>query len=246
MSEFDLLLVAVVALVGSFVKSVTGMGYPLIAVPALTFFIGVESAVAVIAIPNTILNALLNWGVRETRHETRDLPILIFAALLGGVLGTFILINAPERPLLIGLAISVLAFVVLRRFQPDLALSKKTTKRWSPLVGLAAGISHGAVGVSGPIVALWFHGYRLSKDAYVFCVTGVFLVSGLAQLGVLVGTHAFGRDRLIASSVGLVASLLVMPIGTRVRDRLAGETFERLILILLVFSGISLLWRAFS
>ena len=246
MSESDLILVAVVALIGSFVKSVTGMGYPLIAVPALALVIGVESAVAVIAIPNAILNALLNWDVRETRHETRNLPVLVGAALLGGAAGTFILINAPERPLLIGLAISVLAFVVLRRIQPDLAFTEATTRKWSPLVGLAAGVSHGAVGVSGPIVALWFHGYRLSKDAYVFCVTAVFLVGGLAQLGVLIGADAFGLDRLVASAVGLVATLLVMPIGTRVRDRLAGEAFERLILILLVGSGISLLWRAFS
>ncbi len=246
MSESDLILVAVVALIGSFVKSVTGMGYPLIAVPALALVIGVESAVAVIAIPNVILNALLNWDVRETRHETRNLPVLVGAALLGGVAGTFVLINAPERPLLIGLAISVLAFVVLRRIQPDLELTEATTRKWSPFVGLAAGVSHGAVGVSGPIVALWFHGYRLSKDAYVFCVTALFLVSGLAQLGVLIGADALGRDRLVASAVGLVATLLVMPIGTRVRDRLAGEAFERLILILLVGSGISLLWRAFS
>jgi len=245
MSESDYLLVAVVALVGSFVKSVTGMGYPLIAVPALTFIVGVETAIAVIAIPNAILNALLNWDVRETRHETRDLPVLVGAALVGGVLGTLVLIQAPEQPLLIGLAISVFAFVILRRRQPELSLQADTTKRWSPLVGLAAGLSHGAVGVSGPIVALWFHGYRLSKDAYVFCVTAVFLVSGVAQLVVLIGADAFGRDRLIASAVGLVATLLVMPLGTRVRDRLAGDTFERLILFILVLSGFSLLWRAF-
>lgn len=244
MSEVDLIIVALVSLGGSFVKAVTGMGFPLIAIPALTLIIGVESAVVVIALPNVIANALLNWGVREERKKTRDLPVLVTTSIVGAVIGTLVLVEAPEGPLLIGLAMTVLAFVIQRLRQPHLTLSPSVTRRGSPFVGIAAGFSQGAVGVSGPIVALWFHGYRLGTGPYVFSITALFLVAGVTQLSMLIAAGAYTRERLIASAVALIATLSVIPLGTRVRARLASETFERLILLLLVLSGLSLIWRA--
>jgi uncharacterized protein len=244
MSETDLMVVAIASLIGSFVKSVTGMGYPLIAIPMLTLFIGVETAVVVIAIPNAFANFLLCLGVREERRHTRDLPVLLSASIVGAIFGTLVLVEAPEEPLLLGLATSVFIFVVQRIRSPDLTLAPNTSKRWAPGAGLLAGFSHGAVGVSGPIVAMWVHGYRLSKDAYVFSVTALFLVSGLAQLAVLVWTGQFGRERLLASGVALVATLCMIPVGTRMRERIGGVLFERLILALLILSGASLVMRA--
>ena len=244
MSETDLIVVAVASLVGSFVKSVTGMGFPLIAIPILTLFIGVESAVVVIAIPNVIANLLLNLGVREERHRTRDLPVLLVTSIFGAVVGTLVLVESPEEPLLLGLALSVFAFVVQRVRNPDLSLDPGTTRRWAPLAGLLAGFSHGAVGVSGPIVAMWLHGYRLPKDVYVFSVTGLFLVSGATQLSVFVISGQYSQDRLLASGVALIATLCMIPIGTRMRSRIGGAMFEWLILALLVLSGASLVLRA--
>ena len=62
----------------------------------------------------------------------------------------------------------------------------------------------------------------------------------------LVAAGAFGGDRWLATGVALVATLAVIPLGKRVRGRLPAETFENLILLLLVLSGVSLLWRALS
>lgn len=246
MSDSDLIVVAIASLVGALVKSITGMGYPLIAIPILTLWIGVESAVAVIALPNVVANALLSYGVRHEYAATRDLPVLVVTSVLGAVAGTFLLVGAPEEPLLFGLAASVFVFVVQRFRSPELRLDAKTTARWSPLVGILAGISHGAVGVSGPIVLMWLHGYRLSKDAYVFAMTLIFLVAGVAQLAVLVLTGEFDQDRNAASLVALMATLLMVPIGTRLRARIDSVAFERLILALLVLSGAALLYRAMA
>ncbi len=244
MSELDLLIVALVSLSGSLVKAVTGLGYPLIAVPALTLLLGIEAAIVVISIPNAVLNAWLVYDAWDERQHTRDLPILVPAALIGGVFGTLVLVRAPERPLILFLAATVLFYVVQRFRQPDLTLEADTTKRWSPWVGTIAGFCHGAVGISGPVVAVWFHGYRLPKNAYVLSVAALFLMGGLAQLGVLLQAGTFGRERWLATGVALLATLAAIPPGKRLRDRISGETFEKLILWILVGSGISLLWRA--
>lgn len=234
------------SLVGALVKSITGMGFPLIAIPALALFIGVEDAVVIVSIPNSAANLMLNRGARAHQSETRDLPVLIVSSVAGAIIGTFLFIEAPEEPLLLGLAATVLVFVVQRLRSPDLRLAPATTRRWAPVAGTIAGVSQGAVGVSGPVVAMWFHGYRLSKDAYVFSVTALFLMSGLAQLVVLAAAGEFSRDRLVASGAALIATLAVIPVGIRMRDRVDVPTFERLILVLLIVSGGSLVVRALT
>jgi uncharacterized membrane protein YfcA len=246
MSEVDLIVVAIASLVGALVKSVSGMGYPLIAIPILTLWIGVESAVAVIALPNVVANALLSFGVRHEGAATRDLPVLLAASVLGAILGTFVLVGAPEKLLLLGLAASVFVFVVQRMRSPELVLDPAVTARWAPLAGLLAGLSHGAVGVSGPIVAMWLHGYRLSKDAYVFALTIIFLVAGATQLVVLILAGEFDQERSVASLIALVATLFMVPVGTRMRSRIDAAAFERLILWILVGSGLALLYRALA
>ena len=242
----SLAIVVGASLLGSFVKAVTGMGYPLIAVPLLTLALGIEAAIAIVALPNLVANATLNYGVRAHRRDTRDLPMLVGAGVVGAVAGTFLLVELPEQPLLAALALTIFAFVIQRARNPELRLAAATTRRWSPLAGTLAGLSQGALGVSGPIVAMWLHGYRLEKDAYVFAITLLFLTTGAAQLAVLLAADVYDRERLLASALALVATVAVIPLGTRLRARLDNATFERLILALLLVSGASLVARAWG
>ena len=92
------------SLLGAFVKSVTGMVYPLLAVPLLTLASGGEDAAVIVAFPNICANALLCWHARAGRAEARDLPVLVGTALAGAVVGTSLLVTLPEEPLLVMLA----------------------------------------------------------------------------------------------------------------------------------------------
>ena len=69
MTGVEIAVVLGASLLGAFVKSVTGMGYPLLAVPLITLVLGVEDAVVIVAAPNVTANALLCFGARQARHE---------------------------------------------------------------------------------------------------------------------------------------------------------------------------------
>ncbi len=237
----DLVLIALASLAGSFVKSVTGMGYPLLAVPFLSLFMGVHDAVVIVALPNTITNLAINVDARDSRHETRDLGMLGTTMVIGAVLGVMLLVYLPEEPLILALVATIVMFVVHYFRAPDRTMKPSTARVWAPPVGLAAGVMQGAIGISGPIVAMWLHGYRLSKNAYVYSVTLLFLLAGSAQLVMLAITGEFTADRLTAVGVAFVTALSVVPVGTRMRGRLAGHVFERLVVLLLIVSAVSLL-----
>jgi len=242
----QILLVLVASAAGAWVKGVTGLGYPLLAVPLIALGTGVENAVVIVAFPNLAANAYLCWEARLGRGESRDLPRLVVAGVVGAVLGTLALLQLPETPLLLALAVTILVFSVLFLRHPELRMAEATSHRWSPVAGFTSGIMQGAVGVSGPVVATWLHGYRLTKTAYVFSVTLIFGVTGAVQVGVLATQGAFTVDRLQASAVALAAVVVMIPLGLSLRERLAGPTFERAVLGVLVVSAVALLYRVWG
>lgn len=244
MSAADLVVIALATAGGAFVKSVTGMGYPLFAVPVASLFMPVTDAVVVVSAPNVVLNGALCWNARRGRRDSRDLPTLLVAGALGAVPGTLALVELPEEPILVALAVTIVAYVVRMTTGPELTLDPDTTRRWGPVVAGVAGLFQGAIGVSGPIVASWIHAYRLPRDAFVFSITAMFLVSGATQVGVLAARGEYDAGRLAAAALALVISLAVMPLGTRTRDRLAHRGFDRAVLAVLAASALALVVRA--
>ena len=129
-------------------------------------------------------------------------------------------------------------FNFLRR--PDLAIDPRTATRWSPVVGTVVGLLQGSIGVSGPVVATWVHGYRLPPRVFVHTVTFIFGVTGAVQIVVLAIQGQFTADRLLAAAAAAVPVAIVTPLGVRLRDRLAGPAFERAVLAVLLVSAVSL------
>ena len=244
MSTTELIIVGVASAVAMLAKSATGLGYPLIAIPILAAVAGVETAVVVVTLPNAAANLLVGWRTRHARSETRDVFVLSATSALGAALGTFVLVSAPERPLLIVLAATVLLFVVRSLWFGDIAVSPNAGRRASPLVGTVTGVMQGAVGVSGPIIGSWLYAYRLPRDAYIFSLSVLFLTAGAAQITTLASIGAYDSDRLIAAAVGFGPVLAVLPIGEHLRDRLSGSQFDKVVLGLLAASGVTLVVRA--
>lgn len=243
MTGAEIAVVLGASLLGAFVKSVTGMGYPLLAVPLIALALGIEDAVVIVAGPNAVANAALCWQARDGRSGTRDLPVLVGTSFVGAFLGTFLLVTLPEDPLLIVLAITIVVFVVNYLRSPELRLQPATTHRWSPVVGSIAGVMQGALGVSGPVVGAWMHGYRLKSQAYVFSVTLIFGVAGSVQLVLLALSGRYTGDRLAVSVLALVPVALVLPVGMRLRHRLGGRGFDLAVLAVLLASGAALVIR---
>jgi len=240
MSGAEVAIVLAAVIVGALTKSITGMGFPLVAIPVISLFVSVQDAVVVVALPNVVLNLVLCLAVRSSWRETRDLPVLSVAGIVGAIAGTFVLVRVPEDLLVIALAAIVLGYVVFRVARPAASIEPSVATRWAGPVGAAAGVMQGAVGISGPIVSAWIHAYRLSRDAFVFSVTLMFLLSGATQLMVLVAEGEVRGSRVWLTLAALPIVLATVPIGARVRHRLPDGGFDRVVLGVLALSGVAL------
>lgn len=239
MSGGELAIVVAAIVVGTVVKSVTGMGLPLIAIPIASLFVDASDAIVVIAFPNVLANAVLLTGASHDLRATRDLPVLAATGMAGAVAGTLLLVNISETPLVLAVVVAIAVYVVLFFAHPDLRIGPATSKRWAPLVGGVAGLFQGAVGISGPIVGSWIHSYRLSRGAHIAAVTTLFMITGFTQLVVLVTTGELS-GRTTAALLACIPVLGSIPLGTRLRRTVSPRGFDLAIVGMLIVSAVAL------
>lgn len=230
--------------IGGFVKGVTGWGLPLIAVPVMAGFLGVEKTVIVMVIPAAVLNAWLAWTHRDQAHEVGELPRLLVWACPGAAIGAWILVTAAERMLSTFLAVWIAAYLVVRFTHPELTLSEKARRRLSPGVGLLAGGFQASTGISAPIVATYFHALALQPRAYVFAVSTPFSIIALVHFGALFAFDAYTPQVLGQSALTLIPAFASTWLGARLARRIDQRLFNRMILSLLLLSLVKLLYEA--
>jgi uncharacterized protein len=239
LSSLEIALVVAAVFTGALVKSVTGMGFPLVAIPVMTLFLPTPTAVAIIAIPNVIQNAILVAQHRAAWPRTRHLAVFCAAGIPGAVLGAFALVTVPEAVVRAALAAMLAAYLLTAIVAPGLRVPDRHVRAWSVPVGFGAGVFQGGIGISGPVVGTWHHGLQLAQDAFVVSVATVFTLTGAAQVTVL-GLRGELQGRYLVSLGLTVVMFATLPLGARLRRRLSVERFRTVVLVLLGASLVSL------
>ena len=242
MSAGSIALIVAAMAIGSFVKGATGQGLPLIAIPVIATFLGVEVAVVVMAIPGIITNTWLLWNYREHFSRTRDLPALLPMGTIGAVAGTMLLDNLDEDILSLILAVMIGVYVLVYVRHPEVRLSPRLTRLTSAPVGLVAGVLQGATGICGPLVSTYLHGFRLDKEAYVLSITTVFQVYAVVQAAALAWVGLYTPALVGMSLLALVPTMALLPLGARLTHRLSRGAFDVLVLTLLTGTALKLLY----
>lgn len=239
LTTLEIIAVVGAVFVGALVKSVTGMGFPLIAIPVMSLFLPTPTAVAIVAIPNVIQNAVLVVQHRAAWVRTRRLATFCAAGIPGAVLGAFVLVTVHEVVIRTALAVMLAAYLVTATTRPDLRIPDHRVRSWSAPIGFAAGVFQGGIGISGPVVGTWHHGLRLAQDAFVLSVATVFTFTGATQATVL-GLRGELEGRYVVALWLTVVMFVTLPIGARLRRRLSVDRFRTMVLLLLAVSLVSL------
>jgi len=226
------------------IKAVTGMGLPLIAIPIAALFVDLDDAVVALALPNILANGVLGYRERSHVAETRDLPVLAGAGMVGAVIGAVAFIRLPEEPLVLILIASIVVYVVAFFAKPDLRTNPATSARLAPAVGATAGAFQGAIGISGPIVGSWIHSYRLPRGAHILSVTSLFLITGGAQFGVFAVSGELS-GRFLVSVLACIPVLASIPVGTWMRGKVSTRGFDLAVIGMLIASIGALLVQTF-
>ena len=243
MSYEALAIVLIAIAVGSFFKGATGIGLPIIAIPTLAAFLGVQHAVVVITIPTFISNVWIVWRYRRMAAGIPNLPVSLLAAAGGTAIGAFVLASLTDAALLWLLIAWIGAYLLNLAVNPNFRLEGKMAKYLSPVIATFAGISQGATGISGPVVATWIHSYRLQAQLYVFAVSILFLVIAFVHLIVVSGIGLMHQERLLHGVLAIIPSLLFVQIGMWTTPYISPKWFNRIVIAIVVIMEAKLIWQ---
>jgi hypothetical protein len=243
--DFTALAIVLAAIVvGSFAKGLTGIGLPLIAIPTVGAFIGMEQAIVTMTIPVFVSNVWIVWGYRRLFRNIPGLKLSLAVAACGTVLGTVVLVLLTERMLVTLMATWVGLYLINVWLRPGWRLEGKAAKYGSPVFALLGGISQGATGIAGPPVAIWMHSFRLTGEAFVFGASIMFLViAGVHLIGVS-GAGLMDRTRLLYGIIAAVPTVIFVELGMRTTKKISPKLFNRIILAFVVAMESRLIYKA--
>lgn len=244
MSE-ELVLVLVAVAIAYLVKSITGMGGPLLAIPIIAASTSVEHAVVVVSFANLVTNGYLVWEHRKAWTESRWLLVpLVSAGTVGTIVGSWLLTELDDRILSLVLALIVVAYLLRSVTSPDFELARGVGRRLAGPVGLIGGLMTGGTGSGGPLYATFLHALRLDRGTFIFTMSLLFQIFGPIQMIVLATLGSFTQPRILQGLAALVPLAVVIPLGVVLSRRLRQRAFELAVLALLAFSGVRLLMNS--
>ncbi|HEY5928821.1 MAG TPA: sulfite exporter TauE/SafE family protein [Burkholderiales bacterium] len=237
-----LIAIPLIGLLAYIILGISGFGSALVTIPLMVHFLPLQTVVPLVVMVDFLATATTGFRFRE-HVEVSELKLLIPSVIVGILAGVTLLAMLPKHATLVSLGIFITLYGVYR-------LSAKAPVTgiscwWGIPTGLFGGLIGGLFGVGGPIYAAYMTArvpdvsrMRATLAAVFTFSTGfrvaVYLLSGLMLQSEVWWAFLF---LLPIMPVGLF-------IGHRLHAMLTREQVGRFISILLVASGISLLWKA--
>ncbi len=163
----SILLAVLAILLGGVMKGAIGAGVPVIAAPALTMLFNVQTAVAILVVPNLLSNVWQAWHFRKEAMPRRFLVLFAGGGMLGVAVGTFLLSILPQETLSLMVACAVIAYITLRVARPGWTLARDTANRLCGAAGIAGGFLQGATGISAPASITFLNAMKLPREAFI-------------------------------------------------------------------------------
>ena len=244
MSWQELVVICCALAAGGLTKGLTGLGLPMVAIPLMAGFLGVERAVLIMIVPTVVLNIWQSWSNRDCIGDMPEIRRLLIPGLPGAAVGASVLYLAPERLLATILAAWIICYLILRLLRPHMSLSPLARRRVAPFVGFGSGAMQAASGICAPILAPYMDALGLSPRSYVFAISTAFAAFAGSHFLVLLALQAYSLDQLLQSSIALIPGLIFMAPGTWLRNVVEPVVFNRVIRVILVIMAVRLIYGA--
>jgi uncharacterized membrane protein YfcA len=237
--QFAIFLIATFA--GAFVTGVSGFAFGLIASSLWLYILSPLQTTALIIGFGLVVQAYSVWKLRAALDWRKIFPFVLGAAV-GVPIGVFALTVSNPAHVRMGIGAFLVAFSLWNLFRPPMRPIVWGGSVADAIVGFLNGALAGITGLAGILVIIWcgLRGWSKDQQRTVFQPTAVaiFLMTAL-WLG---GRGAIGADVAWLFAAGLPVLLAGTWIGVKVYGRIDEPTFRKVVLALLLVSGVALLF----
>lgn len=239
----SILLAILAILFGGVMKGAIGAGVPIIAAPALTMLFNVQTAVAILVVPNLLSNVWQAWRFRKEAMPRRFLILFAGGGMLGVAIGTVMLAMLPQEALSLMVAGAVLVYIGLRLARPGWVLARDSANRLSGAAGIAGGFLQGATGISAPASITFLNAMKLPREAFIGTISIFFVSMTAMQIPALWSVGLLSLEMLAYGFGALGLVFLSMPLGNWLGKRASPKMFDMIMLVTLGAIAVKILFE---
>lgn len=233
---------AAIAFLGSIVFGATGFGAALIALPIAVQIVPLKFALPLFALAD--IGNSFSVGLEKPKNAVRGEYLRLVPMILAGtVAGVTVLVSLPRAAGMLLLGGFVIAYAVYALFPH--ASRRVISQGWSWLAGFVGGATSALFGAGGPPYVIYLSQRGLSKEQFratlgLITMTSISLrVVAFFLTGLLLDSQVW-----LAAALVVPAALAGVAVGRKVFFKIPKEQLARVIAVLLLASGGSLVLRA--
>ena len=228
----------------AFSKGITGMGFATTCLPIIALAMGLEVALPLVLVPSVASNIIVQIEVGHFRESIRRFWPMLIAGMIGVAIGLALLtwMETDLAAAVLGVVLIVYGLFALKT--PNLSLPPHLEKPLGPVAGLATGIVNGLTGSQLMPVLPYLMALHLDRERFVQAINCSFTLSSLVMAVGLSKIGLMNTETALISAFGIVPVWIGLKLGGIVRRRLAPGLFRKLVIYMLMASGVMLLVRA--
>ncbi|MGN6460011.1 MAG: sulfite exporter TauE/SafE family protein [Pseudolabrys sp.] len=239
----DLILVAAPTLIFAYlVFGLAGFGSALVAAPIIAHVMPVADVVPLFALTDCTAVAVtgIKLGKKVAKHELlRLVPLMA----IGNLIGIYLILTIPPKPMMIFLGIFVFAYAIYALVKPT--FTGHLGSAWVIPFGTLGGVFSAMFGAGGFIYAIYLSRRLEDTTALRGTLTAVLGISNITRLGFFMAAGVYNDGRLpILALCALPVVVGGLFIGYKLAGKLNREQFIKVLCLILIVAGVSLIARA--
>lgn len=244
MSIHELCWIVFALLAGGIIKGSSGIGLPMIAVPLLAFAHSLEHAATLLSLPVLCANLIQVKDLPANALKQPWLQLLALSLLLGMGLGSLVMSDHPRWLMwLTGLSIIAFGLVSLTGLKPT--IPPRLRAPVALLSGGFAGFTGGSTAMYGWPLVLFLSSLPLNPAHFISIISLLYLMAHSLFLLLLLVHGSLTPTLILMSAAACIPVFTGVKIGRCIAAKLStGDGFQRLISILMLAGGVSLLFKA--
>lgn len=238
-APFDLVIFLAGAFVAAFVTGLAGFAFGMVAAAIWLHALTPIQATVLIVVYAFLVQGYAVWKLRRILNISRLAPFIIGSAI-GIPAGIAVLRWASPADLRIAVGVLLILFSLYNLARPKLPEVKQAGALLDGGVGVFNGILGGSTGLAGILPMIWcsLRGWPKDEQRAVFQPTAV--ATFLMIIIWLGGTETITTNMLRLFVIGLPALIAGSWLGWKLYGRLDEATFRKIVLGLLLVSGVML------
>lgn len=230
-----LLTVLSIMLFAGLVHGTLGLGFPMVATPMLAVFFDVRVAILLTLLPTVAVNLASIYAATNAAATIRPFSPLAGFVLLGSLAGAYILANTDPEPFRLVLAGLILLYMLSHFFA-------RIPREWLQLnkllamavFGVLAGLSAGTTNVMVAVLIIYFLSLETPRSEMVPVLNTCFLIGKISQIAVLALAGFVSFSLLYETAPLAIAAIIALLFGQRIREKIAIDTYKKILQGLLV------------